>query len=88
MPVAVLSLCRSLAFMDWTPERIRELRERLDLTQTEFARVLGYDRFQSVSDLEQGRRKPGGPVVKLLDILHVYGPLPTEGQGGEGREGT
>ena len=55
--------------MKWTGERIRELRERLGLTQTELAERLGYSRYSSVSDLERGEQIPSRPVQKLLDVL-------------------
>ena len=53
----------------WTGERIRELRERLGLTQAQFAERLGYSSYVMISYLERGEREPSGPVQKLLDVL-------------------
>ena len=53
----------------WTGDRIRDLRQRLGLTQQEMAERLGYARYHSVSNLERGETEPTGPVQKLLDIL-------------------
>jgi len=63
--------------MDWTPQRIRALRKRLRLSQKELARMLGYSRYQSVSELEKedGGMKPSGAVCILLDILDKHGTL-------------
>lgn len=54
---------------DWTGKRIRNLRERLGLTQTEMAERLGYTSYVMVSNLERGVRDPSGPAQKLLDVL-------------------
>ena len=67
--------------MDWTASRIRALRKRHRLTQQEMADWLGYDRAQSVSDLERDRRKPSGAVVRLLGILDRHGLLDTGDEG-------
>ena len=57
----------------WTPERIRALRNKLGLTQAELAERLGLPTYGGsaprVADLESGRRRPSGPVVRLLDML-------------------
>ena len=53
----------------WTAQRIRELRKKLGLTQTEFAKRLGYSHYIPVSDLERGEQRPSGPVQKLLHML-------------------
>ena len=55
----------------WTPDEIRALRKRLNLTQTELAERLGYERRQTVTDLERGEYMPSGPVRRLLDLLDV-----------------
>jgi len=71
------------AFMAWTPERIHALRKRLRLNQSEFGRMLGYTRYQSVSDLEKGKMEPSGAVEILLDIIEKHGGLPgREGEAG------
>ena len=63
----------------WTPDRIRALRERLDMGQEEFATTLGYGAAPRVSELETGARTPSGPVSRLLDYVDRYGPISGEG---------
>lgn len=53
---------------NWPPNRIREFRNVMGLTQTEFAMVLGVSRTY-VSYLETGYRKPSETMKKLLDCL-------------------
>lgn len=55
--------------MNWTPEKIKALRERLGYTQSEFAQKLGYSRYQTVLEFESGKRKPPVTVQRLLDML-------------------
>ncbi len=54
--------------MIWDNERIKELRHKLDFTQTEFAEILGC-RQQTISEWEQGLYLPGNAYGKLLDQL-------------------
>ena len=49
-----------------TPADIRAARDKLALTQAQFARVLGYGDVARVSELERGERRPGPAVVLLL----------------------
>lgn len=52
-----------------TPDEIRTLRESIGLTLSEFARLLGLRGKQSQSmtcRLENGERKPKGPLLTLL----------------------
>lgn len=63
--------------MNWTPERIKALRERLGtleeggkLTQEKFANKIGMSRAASISDLENGRTKPKNQTIMLLDMLY------------------
>jgi putative transcriptional regulator len=44
------------------------LRNRLGMTQAEFARAYRFS-LGSVRDIEQGRRKPSGPVAALLQLI-------------------
>ena len=53
----------------WSPEEIRALRKRLAMTQEAFAERLGYERRQTITDLERGEYAPSGPVRRLLDLL-------------------
>jgi DNA-binding transcriptional regulator YiaG len=55
--------------MEWTPENIRLLRLHLGETQEKFAARLGLGRRQTVHDWETGKRNPGGPSRKLLDMV-------------------
>jgi len=66
--------------MDWTPARIKALRERLGLSQSALAEMLGFAKPQSVSDLERGALQsngkpltPNGHVQRLLDVLDTHG---------------
>ena len=61
----------------WSPDAIRTLRKRLRLRQEEFAEMLGYDRRQSVSDLETGTSRPSGSVEVLLDLIDSHDGLPS-----------
>ena len=72
-----------VAFMEWTPDRIRRLRLRLDKTQAEFATMLGYTRHQTVSALEKGDMNPSGAVEILLDVLDTHGRIPIEQEQGK-----
>ncbi len=52
----------------WTPERIRQLRQRLGLDQAHFARLLGVDP-RTVSRWETGAVKPSGAAEAVLNGL-------------------
>jgi DNA-binding transcriptional regulator YiaG len=52
-----------------TPEQIFQLRKRLDITQTDLARVLGLRHKSQVAHLESGRTPATGPVLRLLSLL-------------------
>ncbi len=54
------------------PETIRALREREHLSQAVFASYLNISK-NLVSDWERGKRKPGGPALKLLNVIQRYG---------------
>lgn len=56
--------------MEWTPEKILELRTAYGQTQEQFARRLRVH-AQSVRRWEQGLATPPGPVTALLDVLTV-----------------
>jgi len=49
------------------PAPVREIRERLKLSQSAFAGLMGVS-LRTVQDWEQGRRKPSGPALALLRI--------------------
>lgn len=54
--------------MRWTPEKIREFRKRLGLTQQAFGDLIGVTRMYVIY-LEGGDRKPGKTMQILLDLL-------------------
>ncbi len=51
------------------PRDIRSLRERLQMTQEEFAAKLGLKTRGAVSKLENGAKEPKGPLLVLLQLL-------------------
>jgi putative transcriptional regulator len=55
-----------------TPEDIRALREHAHVSQPVFASYLNVSR-NLVSDWERGKKKPGGPALKLLNIIQKRG---------------
>lgn len=52
----------------WTPDEIKEFRQRLNLYQKDFAVLLRVTE-QYVCNLEKGVRKPGNTAKALLDCL-------------------
>jgi DNA-binding transcriptional regulator YiaG len=48
---------------------IRTLRQSLDLTQREFARLLHLSGPSHIAHLEAGRKAPVGPLLALLQLL-------------------
>ena len=54
---------------EWTPERIRALRKAMGLTQPQFAEQLGYERFRTVTELENGTIQPTRQAQIILDML-------------------
>jgi putative transcriptional regulator len=53
-------------------EEIRTLRERENVSQPVFAHYLNVSK-NLVSDWERGKRKPGRPALKLLDVIQKHG---------------
>jgi len=51
-----------------TPEQVRALRARLQLSQAEFALRFGFS-VDTVQQYEQGRRVPSGPATTLLRVI-------------------
>lgn len=49
------------------PSSPRVIRQRLKLSQSAFAGLMGVS-LRTVQDWEQGRRKPSGPAIALLRI--------------------
>jgi putative transcriptional regulator len=54
------------------PEDIRALREREKVSQPVFASYLNVSK-NLVSDWERGKRRPGGPALKLLNVIQKHG---------------
>lgn len=49
------------------PPEIKNIREKLDVSQNEFALMIGVS-VRTLQNWEQGRRKPEGPAKALLQI--------------------
>ena len=47
---------------------VRGLRERIELTQSAFARMIGVS-VRTLQNWEQGRREPEGPAKALLKVV-------------------
>jgi putative transcriptional regulator len=54
------------------PSQIRALREREHVSQPVFARYMNVSK-NLVSDWERGKRKPGGPALRLLSVIQKHG---------------
>ena len=54
--------------MKWTPDKIRELRTSMNLTQKKFAVLIGVTAIY-VNYLEKGVRNPGKTMQILLDCI-------------------
>ena len=57
---------------EFTPEDIRALREREEVSQSVFARYLNVTK-DYVSKWERGEKKPAGPSLKLLSLIEKHG---------------
>lgn len=55
-----------------SPEAIKALREREQVSQPIFAAYLNVSK-NLVSDWERGIKKPGGPALRLLSIVDKHG---------------
>ena len=62
------ALCGVAAPQPMPPERIRQLRERVQLSQAVFASVLNTS-VSTVQKWEAGAKHPSGPSLKLLDLI-------------------
>lgn len=54
------------------PEDIRAIREAQHVSQPVFARYLNVSK-NLVSEWERGKKKPGGPALRLLSIIQRKG---------------
>lgn len=57
---------------DISPEQIKKIREREHVSQPVFARYLNVSR-NLISDWERGKKKPGGPALRLLTVIQKKG---------------
>ena len=57
---------------DYTPEQIKSLRDRYQLSQSVLAAILNTS-ISTVQKWEIGEKHPGGPSLKLLNILDRKG---------------
>ena len=59
---------RSIA--SYIPKRVdvRDVRQRLNMTQKEFAQFFGFSVY-SIRNWEQGKRQPEGPARVLLTVI-------------------
>jgi putative transcriptional regulator len=57
---------------EFTPDEIRALREREEVSQSVFARYLNVTK-DYVSKWERGEKKPAGPSLKLLSLIEKHG---------------
>jgi putative transcriptional regulator len=55
-----------------SPEEIKAMRLREHISQPVFARYLNVSK-NLVSDWERGVKKPGGPALRLLDLIQKKG---------------
>ena len=53
--------------MTGKPHEIKSVREKLDVSQNEFALMIGVS-VRTLQNWEQGRRRPEGPAKALLRI--------------------
>jgi transcriptional regulator with XRE-family HTH domain len=62
-------------------QRLRALRENLDITQAELSRRIGFAR-NYISLIENGRVKPAHRFIKAIDLVEQTPVLSSESQGG------
>ena len=65
-------LCLETAVPEYSPEEIKALRERLNLSQAVLATVINAG-VDSIRKWEQGAKKPSGTALKLLSLLDHKG---------------
>jgi len=57
---------------DYSPDEIRALRERLNISQSVLASVINASAY-SIQKWERGVKKPSGTAMKLLNLLDRKG---------------
>ena len=58
--------------MPLAPDEIKAIREAQQVSQPVFARYLNVSK-NLVSDWERGRKRPGGPALRLLSVIQRKG---------------
>lgn len=53
---------------EWTPEAIKNLRLKSDMTQRMFAEFMGVS-IKTVEAWECGRNRPNGPASRLMQVV-------------------
>lgn len=66
------ALYRANQVPQYTGKSVKELRTRLNISQTVLAHIINTS-AAAVRAWEAGTKKPGGPTCKLLDILDRKG---------------
>lgn len=66
------ALCLEVAVPNYTPDDIRALRERLNISQSVLASVINAS-SNSIQKWERGTKKPSGTALKLLNLLDRKG---------------
>lgn len=62
---------RTIISRSKTAGDIKRFRERMKLSQAEFAELIGVNK-RTLQEWEQGRRKPSGPAFALLRIVQKH----------------
>ena len=55
---------------EYPEPQVREIREKVGLSQGQFARLIGVSK-RTLENWEQGRRHPTGPAKALLKIVEI-----------------
>jgi len=66
------ALCLEVDVPDYSPAEIRELRERLNISQSVLASVINAS-ANSIQKWERGVKRPSGTALKLLNLLDRKG---------------
>lgn len=66
------ALCLETKVLEYSPEEIRALRERLNISQAVLASVINAS-TNSIQKWERGAKKPSGTALKLLNLLDRKG---------------
>jgi len=70
--------------VEWTPEKIKALREHMGLTQRALAKELG-TRQQTISEWETGMYSPRRSTAKYLALIAERVGFPYQAEGAEDR---